>query len=221
MPELTTVSDPERARNALVTSPIPPVPPAELGMAWLRATVARFCDGPDHRRRRALILAELRRLSLDRLRERARELACEPHPQVQALAEAMGLPAVSAQTVAIAASGYLPPAPVTPAVDRAVADLVRACGPAADEMTAARVSILIQACAATAALIERARVADAPDALTEVLRTDPPVRRTRRLVDGIVTEIDLTTMPFGAGPHECPGRSHALALAAGVLEATR
>ncbi|WP_218023981.1 hypothetical protein, partial [Nocardia pseudobrasiliensis] len=124
------------------------------------------------------------------------------------------------------ASGYLPPAPVTEAVDRAVAELVAACGGRADEVTAARISILIQACGATAGLLERAHAADpgpVEDVLDAVLRHDPPVRRTRRLLDGIVTELDIAAaaLPFGAGPHECPGRAHALALAAGILEGIR
>jgi cytochrome P450 len=53
------------------------------------------------------------------------------------------------------------------------------------------------------------------------LRDDPPVRRTRRVRDGDEVQIDLTSVPFGAGPHRCPGSEHATAIANGVLDALR
>ncbi len=242
MPDISTpLSDPSRVRAALLTANMPPVPPAPeaIGMDWLRASVARFCDGAEHRRRRELILDELQRISPAMLRERARQLAGQPYAHVRALAEALGLPEVSVRTVAVAATGYLPSVQTTmsapgyqpsaaagEAVDQAVAELVDACGGVADEATAARISILIQSCAATNALVERAHTAGAglaEEALSEVLRSDPPVRYTHRLVDGNATPLDIAAaaLPFGAGPHECPGRAHALALAAGILEGTR
>ena len=48
------------------------------------------------------------------------------------------------------------------------------------------------------------------------------VRLTRRVRDGVDVHLDLTADPalaFGAGPHRCPGRAHATAIAAGVLAA--
>ena len=80
--------------------------------------------------------------------------------------------------------------------------------------------------------------------LLETLRHDPPVRTTRRVsvADGAEVLLDLATanrdprvfaepdefdparpdrdrhLTFGAGPRQCPGRAHALAIAAGVLD---
>jgi cytochrome P450 len=108
------ITDPDRVRDALLNAPMPAVaqvgtPP---GIAWLRARVPRFCDGPVHERRRALVEAELARIS--------------------------------------------------------------------------------------------------PDLL----------RRSRRVVDDELVELDLTQdgLGFGAGPHECPGREHAIAIATGIIE---
>src|SRR5260370_31624108 len=58
---------------------VPPAPPSdEVGtLAWLRAHVARFCDGEVHDRRRALVQAEIARLDPARLRQRAAGLTTE------------------------------------------------------------------------------------------------------------------------------------------------
>src|SRR5687768_13380231 len=53
---------------------MPPVDPAPSGIGWLRATVARFSDGPVHRRRRTLAAAMLAGLDP---RELARDAAAE------------------------------------------------------------------------------------------------------------------------------------------------
>ncbi|KOU09039.1 hypothetical protein ADK86_02270 [Streptomyces sp. NRRL F-5755] len=61
--------------------------------------------------------------------------------------------------------------------------------------------------------------------LDQTLSTDPPVRGTFRAPahGGDPVRIALLTedgsLAFGAGPHACPGRAHARALAAGVLDA--
>jgi hypothetical protein len=69
-----------------------------------------------------------------------------------------------------------------------------------------------------------------------VLREDPPVRATRRLATaparigaadvaaGTIVTLDLTAggderLPFGSGLRPCPGREHALAIAAGCVTA--
>ncbi|KZM73595.1 hypothetical protein [Nocardia terpenica] len=226
-PTRAVLSDPIAVRAALDTAPVPPVPAAAVGMAWLRSRVARFSHGPEHTRRRELIEAELRRVSPADLRERVRAVAHQPLAHVRILAESLGLQNISPEVVATAATGYLPPAPLTPETDRAVGELVAACGGSADDVTAARIAVLLQSCAATTALLERARNTDATgsagEVLDRVLATDPPPVRTRRVIDGAITELDLAAvgLPFGAGPHACPGREHALALAAGILEGSR
>ncbi|MFI9233612.1 hypothetical protein [Streptomyces rimosus] len=61
--------------------------------------------------------------------------------------------------------------------------------------------------------------------LDRTLSADPPVRGTLRApADGgdpvrIALLTDDGSLAFGAGPHACPGRAHARALAAGVLDA--
>ncbi|GAB2667222.1 hypothetical protein [Nocardia goodfellowii] len=228
-PTLPLITDPERAREVLTHCPMPPVrPDAASGIAWLRAQVPRFSNGAEHRRRHALVLAELDRLDPSALRIAART-AEGPLAHVQVLADALGLRGVSVAAVEVVAAHYQPHIPPTPEADAAVAELVAACGGVADETTAARISLLVQACPATAALLAnvrtvRADIAEhgwATKALESALAQRPPVPRTRRVVDGNLVDIDLTRdgLSFGAGPHMCPGRAHALAIAAGILEA--
>jgi cytochrome P450 len=64
------------ADPAYLVPPAPPVPLTEHGtLAWLRAHVARFCDGQEHDRRRAITEQELARLDPVLLRSAAAELA--------------------------------------------------------------------------------------------------------------------------------------------------
>ena len=172
---------------------VPSVPAASAGVAWLRSSVARFSEGADHVRRRAVaerVLGAVEPASLRR--------AGEP---VAVLAEAMGLPRSVASDVAVVASCYQPHVPVTAEADSAVGRLVAACGGAWDEETAGRIGVLVQACAATRALLAG---------------VEPPVPVTRRVApDGSVVEVDLRDAWFGAGRHACPGRAHALALVEG------
>jgi cytochrome P450 len=120
---------------------------------------------------------------------------------------------------------------------------VEACGGIPDEATAVRISLLVQAFAATEALIEGARrhddlTAPVDELLIHALQSDPPVPATRRVAAcdgragssevaaGTLIILDLTAagdadLQFGSGLRPCPGRKQALALAAGVLEAVR
>ena len=197
--------------HTLLTDPgfsVPPVPDSPPGgVTWLRSSVARFSSGTAHRRRRALAVAALASVDPGSLRLRAAERGDGP---VEVLAEALGLPADIADDVALVAQSYQPHTTITEEADRAVARLVQACGGVADEATANRIGLLVQACDATKALV----------ANTVAGRTDPPVPLTRRVApDGTLVEVDLAEAPFGIGPHACPGREHALALAAGLVEA--
>jgi cytochrome P450 len=199
---------------------VPPVPPAAGGVAWLRATVGRFCTGPDHDRRRALSIAVLDAVPLDALRA-----ATGAHP-VTTLARAIGVDHPVEDLVRDVAQAYQPGSGDESRADAAVERLVTVLGGARDEPTAARIGVLVQACDATATLIGRARHRP----LAEVLRDDPPVPATRRqasvatTVDGVCLEAGEVVLvglaggtAFGAGPRRCPGREHALALVAGSL----
>jgi hypothetical protein len=102
---------------------------------------------------------------------------------------------------------------MVPGANEAVARLIEACGGTHDEDTAARIGVLVQAFAATAELVRTAaeRGGDGEDSVRAVLRDDPPVRFTRR--GGALVDLASAGLPFGAGPHACPGREHAIALA--------
>lgn len=112
---------------------------------------------------------------------------------LEVLAARLGLadPAAAGAAVPAVAAAYHPgagPAAVARA-DRAVAALLALSPPAAPEIAANRIGLLVQACDATAGLIGGAvRYAPAVPAevstealLAEVLRLDPPVRATRRV----------------------------------------
>jgi cytochrome P450 len=223
------------------------VPPADTAdappgtMGWLRATVARFCNGADHVRRRGLVEGELARIDSARLRALAAEragngedeearfvpvavLAGEMHVDRDRLADAVA-------AVRSVAAAYHPGATTaqTARADAAVAAMVALLPPAEAEVTANRIGLLVQTCAATAGLIDNATklvAAGAPCASVDelvalTLRDDPPVRSTRRRgPGGAVVELDLAAaaLPFGHGLRPCPGRDHAVALASGVLD---
>ncbi|MFD7293836.1 isocitrate lyase/phosphoenolpyruvate mutase family protein [Streptomyces sp. NPDC059897] len=111
------------------------------------------------------------------------------------------------------------------------------------EVAAARICLLVQARDATATLVRHADAtpADARPVewlLHETLRGDPPVRVLRRvaardtrvagrdIAAGDLVLLDATAaaptaadapLAFGAPPRVCPGRAHAMALAAGAL----
>lgn len=204
------------AARAVLTDPafaVPPVPPATAGVAWLRATVVRFSDGPVHERRRALTERILSTIDISRR-------GGGSHP-VDRLAAAMGLAAPVADLVADVAQAYQPDTGDDSLADAAVARLVALFGGVMDESSAARIGILVQAYAATTTLIERTR----GRSVAEVLAEDPPVQATRRValrpttIDGVavvageIVRVALAgDLAFGAGAHHCPGRSHALAL---------
>lgn len=135
--------------------------PVGASVAWLRAAVARFSSGEAHRRRRALVEAELARLEPAAL---WRAAATGPKEElrvrvVRALAEALGMPepGAVAEAVTVVAGAYF--GGTDPAADEAVARLVARLAPAgadeaALEAVANRIGLLVQACDATATLVE-------------------------------------------------------------------
>ncbi len=175
---------------------VPEAPAGSQGIAWLRGSVARFCEGTDHVRRRAVAVAQLADVDPVRLRTGQGD-------PIEILAQALGLPRAITPDVAAAAQCYQPHVAVSVDADHAVERLVAACGGQHDENTAARIGLLVQAYAPAAAL---------------VAGTNPPVPTTRRVApSGETCLVDLTGLPFGAGAHACPGRIHGLALAASQL----
>ncbi len=89
-----------------------------------------------------------------------------------------------------------------PGADAALAALLSLLPGGDEEVVAARVAILVQACEATAGLVRG---------------EDVPVPVTRRVgPDGQTVLVDLSGRPFGAGPRRCPGEAHARALVEGL-----
>ncbi|MEU7823103.1 cytochrome P450 [Catellatospora sp. NPDC049133] len=207
------------ARAVLDEPQLIPEPAAETdaedgSLAWLRATVARFTgDAHVHARRRAHAMTALVDLDPRELRQAAASSAIGPddrHTVVRILAEALGLPGPDevAEAVVAVSAGYFG-GELTPtqarAADEAVASLLartaHAGGEANLEAAAQRIGLLVQACDATARLVEHAR-RSAPDGLppggadallAQVLRDDPPVTALRRraLADIRVGTLDL------------------------------
>jgi hypothetical protein len=115
----------------------------------------------------------------------------------------MGLALALETDVAAVALAYQPHTQASPEADAAADRLVAACGGRTEE-SAARVCVLVQAHAATLALI----------AQRQTKNNTPPVPATRRIApDGRELLVDLAAAPFGAGLHACPGQALALHLA--------
>ncbi|WP_245675413.1 cytochrome P450 [Micromonospora halophytica] len=224
-----TVTRHADVRAALV-DPAFEVPEADPGppgtLAWLRATVARFSGPERHPPRRAATLTVLAGLDPDLLaRDAARLTVAELDRRagrvdvparlardvpLRVLAVRLGLadPAAAVPAVAVVAAAYQPgagPAAVRRA-DDAVAALVTNCPSGPDESTAHRIGLLVQACDATAGLIDAATrharslpaAVATRDLLGEVLRLDPPVRATRRVAT-VAAELAGRPIPAGVG----------------------
>lgn len=167
----------------LLSLPVPQVPAAESGVAWLRATVVRFSNGATHTRRRAITTSLLEGLNASTLDD---------------LATRLGLPG-SLTDIAKIAPVYQPHEPATAEADAAVERLAHNH----DEVTAARIGLLVQAWAATNALAEHLRTGT----------PGPPVPTTRRETPQGIVEVRLDDHPFGHGTHACPGRALATKIA--------
>ncbi|MBQ1049671.1 hypothetical protein KBX50_14505 [Micromonospora sp. C51] len=210
------------AALAVLTDPtfvVPPVPPASTGVAWLRATVGRFSSGIEYERRRGLSVAILDAIPLEPLRH-----AGDSHP-VTVLSHRLGVTQPVVELIRDVAQAYQPGTGDESRADTATHRLVALFGGRFDEPTAARIGLLVQACEATAVLIDRTRHRH----VDEVLRDDPPVPATKRQATVTATVAGMTVeagevvrvplagdLAFGAGPRRCPGRAHALSLVAGA-----
>jgi hypothetical protein len=113
------------AALAVLTSPafiVPPVPAAATGVAWLRASVARFSSAGEHERRRALAIALLDAIPLESLRVPSRV-----HP-VAALGRAIGADGTVVGLVQDVAQAYQPATGGESRADLAVGQLVAVFG---------------------------------------------------------------------------------------------
>ncbi|MCP2257650.1 Cytochrome P450 [Streptoalloteichus tenebrarius] len=228
--------------------PVPTGGPT-LGIRWLRRSVARFSEGEHHQHRRRLAVTLLSTVDPTELRHQAHHQTttlldtAAPDPidlisqisrviPVRVLATALGAPTAPISAVATAAQAYQPHTGDEEPANHAVAELAQAFNGGEDDTTAAKIALLIQTYDATAGLIGNAARTmlrtDTPNTPTETivtttLRRQPPVRRTRRTAKdtGETITLDLATsnLPFGAGRHQCPGRTHALAITTGILDA--
>jgi hypothetical protein len=226
----------------------PPPPPASIGhgaTAALRAAMARFSSGTWHAERRTQVEMVLGALDPGSVRSAAFEIASrliEVHEQVDAVAdlafrvptEAMlamlgvsGDHALLVDDVRAVAEVIGRGASANEASDAATERLLAACS-RTDRNALAVVSVLYQTHDATAALFVETTLANHRHA-----HRAPAVNQTRRvvvtetLIDGIrlspgsIVVLDLATagLEFGAGPHQCPGRSVAEAIVDGIVAA--
>jgi hypothetical protein len=172
---------------------VPVAPSAPSGVGWLRGAVARFSEGDAHRRRRALVVSVIDRLGL----------VTDEGTPTRSLLAALGLRADLEADVVLVATAYQPHFPQGEEADLAADRLVAACGGRTED-AAAIVCVLVQAHAATLALINERRAGS----------STPPVPFTRRVgPTGEEVLVDLHDAHFGRGPHQCPGEQLARHLA--------
>ena len=221
-------------------------------LAWLRQNVARLSNGADHERRRELAEDLLRRVDPAVLRAGARDatnaaidgaggrpfdamtLVARQVP-VRVLAAALDVahPEQATGQLAAVAAAFLPGTIDRGTADGSVARLAELLPAGPDEQVAARIGLLVQAYEATAGLIGNAVAAGmaaaprpAADVVAQTVRSNPPVRLTRRVTpSGETIALDLTSarddpaghLAFGSGLRACPGAAHARALAEGAV----
>jgi len=174
-------------------------PPAGPGAAyWLRSRVARFSSGPSHTHRRALAVAEIARVDPGHAARLAASRIAAGDSVRQAIIKAFSLvPDEAVDLIIDVAPSYFDPTRPESSLEPLL-DLL-----GSDDLVAARIGVLVQACEATAALVENGLV--------------PPARTTKRVApDGTLITLDLTDLPFGAPPRECPGKDLALVIARAI-----
>lgn len=223
------------APDQLDRFPVPAPPDGSV-----QASMARFSEGDAHSRRRAVAESHLARLSPDKLRAAAKQRTAsilEGRDEIEMMTEVARTVPVAALAFALGAAEADLDAVVS-ATQRLCAALAPPLGTEPDDgwrevellgkllglKTEARsdetvnvVALLFQAMDATAGFIGNALLAGDGAAQQTVIRTYRTGPDGARLA--IALDDFSSNLPFGAGHHQCPGESHALALAAGALEA--
>ncbi len=144
-------------------------------IGWLRSSVSRFINGPEHARRRARVLAELERVDLLGLRAEAEGMALSligaASPQgrldvmgalarrvpIFVLAARLGFTDAdrAAEAVQVTAAAYFAGASEARqrAADQSTAELVQMLSPGDEEIIVAKIAVLVHTCDAVAALV--------------------------------------------------------------------
>jgi cytochrome P450 len=191
----------------------PAVPDGEVGtLAWLRASVARFSEGPDHDRRRALAEDDVARMDVTRLRQEAAAATAaslavsneQPFDvtrlarrvPVAVLAAELGMADVRVVDAAVAVSAfYLSPDQAGPQADESVAVLLSALRPdlIGADVAASRIGLLLQACEATAGLIGNALARFLGHARSSTGRTSSPCTISELVADTLSEDPPVRT----------------------------
>jgi cytochrome P450 len=151
---------------------------------WLRSSVSRFTNGPEHQLRRARVCAVLADLSPGLLRADAHarsltvldEVKGNGHIDVMSrlarrvpmtvLAAELGFADAerAAEAAVVAAAGYFPGASAAQerAADLSTAELVGMLQPADEQVIVAKIAVMVQGCDATAGLIGKAVILALP-----------------------------------------------------------
>jgi len=245
-----TTADDARAvlsDDRLIVAPVPDEGPSG-GVRRLRAAACRFAEGAQHVDRRARVEAELARVDPAALAAAARSYA-ERWPgapvsdrvrraATAALAECLGAddPIAAADAVLAVAPAYFPGADdaAEAAADEALPHLRAALGAPDGDTETAWITLLLQGCDASGALVEAARAAGLT--IEDALRRRPPlpalrrvaaedvvvagtaIRAGERVVVDVVAASDPEVVTFGLGRRPCPASAHARAVASVLLE---
>jgi len=218
------------------------------GVRRLRAAVCRFAEGAQHAERRARVVAELAGVEPATLaataRAHAERLRDDAGPDflrraaTAALAERLGAvdPIAAADAVLAVAPAYFPGADdgAEAAADEALPRLRAALAAPDDDTETAWITLLLQGCDATGALVETALAAGL--SIEDALRRRPPlpalrrvaaadvvvagtaIRAGERVVVDVAAASDPEVVTFGLGRRPCPARAHAEATASVLLE---
>lgn len=244
------ITDPSLIASVLGDERFTVVPPSDDeagGLAWVRRNVGRFTEGDDHRRRRAMAVRELEALEPAALRTAARETALAlldlgtpladlpGEVTARVLGAALGASDLDAfaAAVPVVAAGYPTGGAPSPEIDAAVAVMRAQLGPGTDEEVAARVSLPLQAYAATVKLASTAiglTGASAEDAIGLAFTGAVPVLRRVASAgahvggESVAAGTAVTLSPvtretaFHTGRRPCPAEAQAVALATGIVE---